>query len=110
MMTPKSGATALTVMVKPRLHRLLMRTYLGKTLIEYYPKRITLYDGTTRVVPRKLWDICRLWHLQEGLGNEMRGVYAAYHGGDFLDIGAFHGWYSVLLAPKAHRGDSFVSL
>lgn len=27
-------------------------------------------------------------------------VYDAYGGGDVIDVGAFEGWYSVLLAPK----------
>jgi FkbM family methyltransferase len=43
------------------------------------------------------------------LANESRKSADAYSGGDMLDIGAFHGWYSVLLAPHAHAGDRFIS-
>jgi FkbM family methyltransferase len=41
---------------------------------------------------------------------ESEEVFAAYEGGDFLDVGAFHGWYAVLLAPRTRSGDSFVEL
>lgn len=40
---------------------------------------------------------------------ESQQALNAYHGGDVLDIGAFHGWYSVLLAPAADAGDRFLS-
>jgi len=44
------------------------------------------------------------------LARESGRVFDAYQGGDFLDIGAFHGWYGLLLAPKAAPGDSFVAI
>ena len=38
-----------------------------------------------------------------------RYFYNYYNGGDFIDIGAYEGIYSFLLAPKAKLNDTFVS-
>jgi len=51
-----------------------------------------------------IWDSiseCRL---------ESEAVLRAYSGGDFIDVGAFHGWYSVLLANKMRCGECAVSM
>ena len=44
------------------------------------------------------------------LAKESKLVFDAYHAGDFIDIGAFNVWYSLLLAPKAEPGNSFISV
>jgi FkbM family methyltransferase len=44
------------------------------------------------------------------LWNESRQVLDAYHGGDAIDVGAFHGWYSVLFASRAAPRDRLVSI
>jgi FkbM family methyltransferase len=41
---------------------------------------------------------------------ESDGVLIAYSGGDVIDIGAFHGWYSLLLGTKAGPEDRVVSI
>lgn len=41
---------------------------------------------------------------------ESEAVLQAYTGGDFIDVGAFHGWYSVLLAHRMRVGDHAVSV
>jgi FkbM family methyltransferase len=51
----------------------------------------------------------RLWmHIPVGV-LESRNALDLYKGGDVLDVGAFHGWYSVLLAPTARPGDRLMS-
>ena len=82
---------------------------LVETLAEHYPKKATLYDGNTVKVPRRVSHLINHWQQDPIFDRESRQSYAAYNGGDFLDIGAFHGWYSYLLAPKAGEGDRFIS-
>lgn len=53
--------------------------------------------------------LTRVWTHIPSLVDESRRALAAYDGGDFLDVGAFHGWYSVLLAPRAQNGARLVS-
>jgi FkbM family methyltransferase len=60
------------------------------------------------MVPRSVARLFRLWRRTSSA--EAKAVYSAYSGGDVVDVGAFHGFYSLLLAPKAKRGDVFVSL
>jgi FkbM family methyltransferase len=50
------------------------------------------------------------WSAYPDLVRESEAVYAAYEGGDFVDVGAYHGWYSWLLASRARPGDTFVSI
>ena len=39
---------------------------------------------------------------------EGRAAFSAYTGGDFVDVGAYQGWYGIVLAPKARPSDAFV--
>ncbi len=71
--------------------------------------RTTLFDGRTRRGSVRLWRLVRSWQGVLGGPEESRSAFAAYRGGDVLDVGAYEGWYSVLLAPKARPGDRFVS-
>lgn len=89
----------------------LRRTAPGRMFWHHFPWRTKFSDGVTRRVPFGIHRLFRLW-LQEypGLAHESSRVFDAYRGGDFLDIGAFHGWYSLLLAPKAAPGNSFVAV
>ena len=64
-------------------------------------------DDRIRPATVRLRLLQRVWQLY-GV-EESRQAVAAYHGGDLLDVGAFHGWYSVLLAPRAGARDRFVS-
>lgn len=57
----------------------------------------------------RLWLLHRVWtHIPTALLESQQALHA-YRGGDMLDVGAFHGWYTVLLAPKSNPGDRFVS-
>ena len=48
------------------------------------------------------------WKHYPRLKKEAELVYSLYEGGDFIDVGAHHGVYSFLLAPKANIDDTFV--
>jgi FkbM family methyltransferase len=65
-------------------------------------------DGRRRVAPLALWRLHRVWRSHPSLEAESRAVYEEYGGGDVIDVGAFEGWYSVLLAPKL-GGSTMVS-
>jgi FkbM family methyltransferase len=67
------------------------------------PMPVGFHDGRKRVAPLALWRLHRVWRSHPSLEKESRGVYDAYEGGDVIDVGAFEGWYSVLLAPKLGR-------
>ncbi len=66
-------------------------------------------DGKIRLATVRLALLRRVWALlPEGILESSQALHE-YEGGDVLDIGAYHGWYSVLLAPKARPGDRLVS-
>lgn len=95
--------------MRSKIAGLIRTSAVGRALLDQSPRRVRLYDGSVRVVPRKVARLFELWQSGAGTHAESCHAYAAYEGGDFLDVGAFHGWYSWLLAPKARPGDSFVS-
>ncbi|HEV2150710.1 MAG TPA: FkbM family methyltransferase [Longimicrobiaceae bacterium] len=86
------------------------KSAMGTALLDQSPRRVELSDGSRFVVPRRVARLFEHWESQAATRAESLQSYAAYEGGDFVDVGAYHGWYSWLLAPKARPGDSFVSL
>jgi hypothetical protein len=66
------------------------------------PVPVEFSDGRRRTASFRLLRLTQLWSRFHA---ETSASYAAYEGGDVLDVGAFHGWYAVLLAPKARPGD-----
>jgi FkbM family methyltransferase len=74
------------------------------------PMRVRLPDGRARLLPFRLWRIAHLWGSLPELREESVAALEAYRGGDVLDIGAFEGWYSLLLAPKSRPGDTLLSV
>jgi FkbM family methyltransferase len=72
-----------------------------------FPTRFS--DGTIRLTTARVALLRRVWAYIPVCAVESRHALNAYPGGDVLDVGAFHGWYSVLLAPKANPGDRLVS-
>ncbi len=80
-----------------------------REVIEALPKSVTLLDGRRRTGSVRLWRLVRSWQGNPGGPEESQGAFDAYEGGDVLDVGAYEGWYSVLLAPKARSGDQFIS-
>jgi FkbM family methyltransferase len=79
-------------------------------LLDGLPMRVGLLDGRTRALPFRLWRLARLWGSLPELRAESEEAFAAYRGGDVIDVGAYEGWYSVLLAPKAGSGDTLLSI
>lgn len=72
-----------------------------------FPSRFS--DGKIRLTTARLALLRRVWAYIPVCAVESRHALNSYPGGDVLDVGAFHGWYSVLLAPKGNPGDRFVS-
>jgi FkbM family methyltransferase len=73
------------------------------------PVPLRLFDGVRRIGTPRLWLLVGVWRRLPTLRDESQRVYDAYAGGDVIDVGAFQGWYSALLAPKARPGDRLVS-
>lgn len=73
------------------------------------PVPVRLFDGAKRTGTPRLWLLLSVWRRIPRARDESQKVFDAYTGGDVIDIGAFQGWYTVLLAPKARPGDRFVS-
>ena len=93
------------------IHRFLYRTRLGGVMLDYVQCRTRFYDGSVHRVSYRVHRIFELWrHGSPMLAKESERVFNTYQGGDLVDIGAFNGWYSLLLAPKAKPGNSFVSV
>jgi FkbM family methyltransferase len=79
-----------------------------RTLLDDLPTKCVFSNQIAYKVPRS---VLRQWTLWRQYGaSEIDNVYKEYNGGDFIDIGAFHGFYSLLLGPKAVPGSTFVSL
>jgi FkbM family methyltransferase len=89
-----------------RLNRLVNRHRALLGLANAAPVPVRFSDGRRRPAGFRLLRLTKLW---SGFPEETRASYDLYDGGDVLDVGAFHGWYSVLLAPKARPGDVLVS-
>ena len=97
-------------LLRGTIHRFLYRTAIGAAVLDRVHRRTQFYDGTTHRVPYRVHRIFELWRHTPALSKESARVFDAYKGGDFVDVGSFNGWYSLLLAPKAEPGNSFVSV
>lgn len=73
------------------------------------PVPVRLFDGVRRTGTPRLWLLAGVWRRIPALHDESQRVFDAYRGGDVIDVGAFQGWYTALLAPKARPGDRLVS-
>jgi FkbM family methyltransferase len=74
------------------------------------PVKVLFWDGVVRPSHQSIARLFRVWRGQASLVAESSAAYDVYDGGDFVDVGAFHGWYAALLAPKARPGATFVML
>jgi len=79
-----------------------------RMLLDNLPRKCVFKNQMSYKVPRSVWRLWRLWRKYGA--SEIEVVYNEYKGGDFIDVGAFHGFYSLLLGPKASPGSTFVSL
>jgi len=79
-------------------------------LLDALPMRVRLADGRARVLPFRLWRMAHIWGSLAALRAESEAAFEAYTGGDVIDVGAYEGWYSLLLAPKSHAGDTLLSI
>jgi FkbM family methyltransferase len=96
--------------MRSRLSRVLRRNSVVRTLLDHYPVPIRHLGGVAMTGSRHTSQIFRVWRDDPSTLAESTQALAAYEGGDLLDVGAFHGWYALLLAPRARAGDSFVEL
>lgn len=75
----------------------------------FVPAWTLFWDKKKYFVNLKIISIIRYWRHYPRLKAEAEVVYKEYKGGDFIDVGAFEGIYSIILAPKAKSGDVFIS-
>jgi len=88
--------------------RSLRKVSLVRMLLDEWPLQVKFSDEKPRRVRRA---VARMFKLWRNTGEwEVYKTYDQYRGGDILDIGAFHGFYSLHLAPKANIGDRFLSV
>jgi|GEM_PF-2898493 len=73
-------------------------------------RQVRFWDGQKRKTKRSIYKLFKHWRNHEACIEESNRSFEFYNGGDFLDIGAFKGYYSALLAPKAKPGSHFVSV
>ena len=83
--------------------------FFFKKFEKYIPAWTRLWDNKSYLVNLKTISIIRYWRHYPRLKAEADIVFKEYSGGDFIDIGAYQGVYSFLLAPKAKKNDSFIS-
>jgi FkbM family methyltransferase len=95
--------------VRARLSALVSRNSVVRTLLDHYPVDIERPDGSVVRGSRRTSRIFHVWR-EKSLELESKHSLEAYEGGDIVDVGAFHGWYALLLALRARSGDSFVEL
>jgi FkbM family methyltransferase len=88
----------------------LRRAPAVEEFLESLPWPVRFADGKRRRATTGVARMHRFWLNAPIAKPESEGVLAAYDGGDVIDIGAFHGWYSLLLGTKARPEDRFVSI
>ena len=80
-----------------------------QSIADQIPSNVEFWNKKKYRVKRKIITFFRPWKQIPGLIEETNTAFENYQGGDFIDIGAFHGFYSFLLAPKANKFDNFIS-
>ena len=92
------------------LKRKFPKTYIFfKKFEKHVPAWTHLWDEKKYLVNLKIISMIRYWRHYPRLKAEADIVYGKYKGGDFIDVGAYEGIYSFLLAPKANHNDTFIS-
>ncbi len=80
----------------------------SKNLTNQIPLKASLWDKKTYNFNLRICKMLKLWKSYE-LKDEADMVYEMYNGGDFIDVGAYSGFYSFLLSTKANDNDNFIS-
>ena len=92
------------------LKRILPKLYQKlKSIQNKIPANVEFWDKKKYKVTNKINDLFKPWKTWDALIKESDFVFKNYNGGDFIDVGAFAGFYSFLLAPKSNPFDNFVS-
>ncbi len=93
-----------------RLKKIFPNFYKKIKLIENkIPAKIEFWDKRKYKVTRKIKTFFKPWKSYPRLRAETETVFENYNGGDFIDVGAYHGFYSFLLSPKANKLDKFIN-
>ena len=79
-----------------------------KKFESYVPVSIFLWDKKKYKVNLKIVSMLSIWRSWPRLKAEADIVFNMYNGGDFIDIGSYHGVYAFLLGPKAKKQDTFI--
>ena len=92
------------------LKRVAPKIYLFlKKFEKYYPKKTMLWDNKKYNVNLKICSMISTWRSFERLKIEADKTYEIYEGGDVIDVGAYHGFFSFLLAPKNAQASTYLS-
>jgi FkbM family methyltransferase len=88
-----------------------LRKFVGPRLKPDWPLFFRFPDGRWRLGTVRIFTLTRMWCVDvPWLRDESEAVLGAYEGGDLVDVGAFHGWYTILLAGKVKRATTFLSV
>ena len=82
-------------------------TFLKK-FEKYIPASTLLWDEKKYRLNLQIISLLNYWKHYPRFKKEADIVFDFYNGGDFIDVGAHHGSYAFLLAPKASAGNTFV--
>ena len=85
----------------------LRATPVGKWLLDESPRRARILDFPTRWMPRRLALLLKQTEGSEDFLAECRAALSYYSGGDFIDVGAHEGSYSLILANKSQPNARF---
>jgi len=80
-----------------------------KLISNKLPANVEFWDKKNYKVTNKINEMFKPWKTMESLIKESNVAFENYNGGDFIDVGAYIGFYSFLLAPKSNLSDNFIS-
>ena len=80
-----------------------------KSIENKIPANVEFWDKKKYRVTRKIITFFKPFRGWPRLKAEANFAFENYNGGDFIDVGAYHGHFSYILAPKANDFDNFIS-
>ena len=87
------------------LARALDRLPGAEQALDSLPWPVRFADGQRRRATVGVMRMHRFWLTHPHGVSETEAATGAYDGGDVVDIGAYHGWYTLRLGPRARPGD-----